>query len=166
MKLHHVLTIGSLFVLHLSSCNTFVPDPETAYGPVLMERSQLEKSVVIVAARKLVHPGKIYYYNNKVYINEKNEGVHIVDNTDPKQSVFKSFLTIPGCIDIAVRNGILYADNAVDLVAIDLNTGQVTERIPQSFNELLPPDLTYLPQAFDATHRPENTVIVAWEQKK
>ncbi len=77
-------------------------------------------AVVLEAPRPLRHPGKIYYYNQYILINESREGVHIIDNTDPAQPVNTSFLSIPGNEDIAIRDGILYANSYIDLLTISL----------------------------------------------
>jgi len=71
--------------------------------------------------RKLEHPGKIYYYDNMIMINEKYEGIHIFDNTDPSSPLKLGFMAIPGNLDVAIQNNILYADSYVDLLTIDVN---------------------------------------------
>lgn len=71
--------------------------------------------------RKLEYPGKIYYYNDIVMINEKYEGIHLYDNKDPYNPQKLGFLNIPGNLDVAIKNNILYADSYVDLLTIDLN---------------------------------------------
>lgn len=72
-------------------------------------------------ARALRNPGKIYSYGQYLLINEIEEGVHLIDNTDPARPVNLSFIQITGNRDMAVKNHILYADNAVDLLAIDIS---------------------------------------------
>ncbi len=71
--------------------------------------------------RKLELPGKIYYYDNKIMINERYEGIHIYDNTDPSNPAKLGFLAIPGNLDVAIKNNIMYADSYVDLLTIDVS---------------------------------------------
>lgn len=71
--------------------------------------------------RKLEYPGKIYYYNNIVMINEKYEGIHLFDNSDPYNPQKLGFLNIPGNVDVAIKDNIMYADSYVDLLAIDVS---------------------------------------------
>jgi len=71
--------------------------------------------------RKLEYPGKIYYYDNMIMINEKYEGIHIYDNTDPANPSKLGFLAIPGNLDVAIRNNIMYADSYVDLLTLDVS---------------------------------------------
>ena len=137
------------------------------YYPVLMVRSELEKSVFVRDIQDIVNPGKIYYKDNFIYLNEKYKGIHVIDNTDPSNPVETAFINIPGCIDIAIKNNSLLADNAIDLVSIDLSNGvqnlKVTKRVKNVFPECTPPDLDYIPSVFNHINRPDNTIIVGWK---
>jgi hypothetical protein len=68
---------------------------------------------------------------------------------------------------MAIKGNSMYIDNATDLVTVDLSvitSLQVTGRVQSVFPELLPPDLTYLPEVYKLSNRPENTVIVEWRK--
>ncbi|SDM60807.1 Uncharacterized conserved protein [Catalinimonas alkaloidigena] len=108
----------------------------TVYEPVFTMAADLKTSIGYEAPRDLHEPGKIYRYGDYLLVNELHEGLHIFDNKDPQRPVNLKFLAIPGNVDMALRDGILYADNYVDLVAIDLTdplAARVTERIPNVF---------------------------------
>ncbi len=145
-------------------------DPVT-YGnflPVYMVRSELEKAVKIETAQPLHSTGKIYLYGQYILVNEKYKGIHVIDNSNPEAPVNKAFIHIDGCIDMAMRNNILYADNAVDLIAMKTTDNfasvQVTGRIKDIFPEPESPDGywgTYTVNQF----RPDNGVLVAWKKK-
>jgi hypothetical protein len=138
---------------------------ETSYEPLIMNRSVLEKSIEYKESKPLSQTGKIYSYGVYILINEKYEGVHVFNNADPRNPQKIGFINVPGCVDMAVKDGILYVDNAVDLVAIDINAFpeiSVTERVRSIFPELTPPDLTFVPHEYSASERPDNTVIVKW----
>jgi len=75
--------------------------------------------VEFIASRELENPGKIYYYEDHIMINELYEGIHIYDNTDPRNPSYKGFLSIPGNVDVAIRDDLMYADSYVDLLTID-----------------------------------------------
>ncbi len=135
------------------------------YTPILMHKSELANSVVYKTAQELKRPGKIYLKGNYIYINEKYKGVHIIDNTNPSNPQKTGFIKIPGCIDIAIKHNTLYADNAVDLVAVDISdlpTIKVTKRIEDVFPEHTPPNNNWIPFEFQPENRPENTVIIEW----
>ena len=132
-----------------------------------METEDLEKSVMFLEAREIVLPGKIYYKDQVIYLNEKYQGIHVIDNHDPSNPLNVGFINIPGCIDIAIKNNSLLADNATDLIAVnirDLVKLEVTERVKNVFPEFTPPDLDYIPYMFTPANRPKNTVIVGWKK--
>jgi len=138
--------------------------PDSAYKPILMERSQLESSVKLIDPQSINNFGKIYRYGDILFINEKYEGIHIINNADPVNPVNIGFITIPGNIDIAMKDGYIYADNAVDLIVIsyDGQNVQVVDRNRDIFPELPSPD-GY--SSSDLDNRPENTIIVKWKEE-
>lgn len=83
--------------------------------------------------------GKIYIYNDYLFINEPNEGIHIYNNSNPSAPANVAFIQIPGNVDLAIRNNILYADSFIDLLAFDLsnmsNIKQV-KRVTDVFKQL------------------------------
>ena len=89
------------------------------------------------------------------------------NKTDLYFPIIEKFITIPGCVDIAIKGNILYSDNAIDLVAIDISSGavnlEVVKRIKDVFPEHKPPDGKSLQQEFLKGNRPENTLIIGWE---
>ena len=78
-----------------------------------MERTELEKSVKFRDTQEIENPGKIYYKDQVIYLNEKYKGIHIIDNSNPESPKNIGFINLPGCIDIAIKNNSLFADNAV-----------------------------------------------------
>ncbi|MBK7410196.1 MAG: hypothetical protein IPJ40_20355 [Saprospirales bacterium] len=88
--------------------------------PVYKTIEQIRQGISVEAARDLENPGKLYFYNNYVFINEVHEGIHVIDNTDPENPQQVAFIGIPGNVDMAVQGNILYADNYIDLLAIDI----------------------------------------------
>lgn len=77
--------------------------------------------VGVIKATKAKKTGKIYIYNDFLFINEPNKGIHIYNNTNPSAPVNMAFLQIPGNVDLAISNNILYADSYVDLLAFDIS---------------------------------------------
>lgn len=118
---------GMLF----SSCKDEMTRTRTyrAQIPVFLTISDLRKQTVSLAKpRELAAPGKIYIFGNYLFINEVGQGIHIVDNSTPANPQFLNFINIPGNVDMAVNNGILYADSYVDLLAFDI-TNPVATRL-------------------------------------
>lgn len=79
-------------------------------------------TVGITAPVKAKKTGKIYIYNDYLFVNEPNKGIHIYNNANPNAPVNIAFLQIPGNVDLAIQNNILYADSYVDLLAFDIST--------------------------------------------
>jgi hypothetical protein len=153
-----------LIVLFFCSCPPYEYDYYSEYQPILMSRTSLENSVFFTGSKSLEEPGKIYFKDNFIYISEKYQGVHIIDNSNPSKPVNIKFISIPGCIDMAIKANILYVDNSVDLVSIDLDSQHVTSRNREVFPELLPPDRKTLDPRFSSDNRPANSVIVGWKK--
>ncbi len=108
----------------------------SVYEPVYMEYATLRASVASSAVQPLVNPGKIFINGNYLYINEVDKGIHVVDNRDPSNPLFISFINIPGNIDIAVKEFVLYADSYIDLLALDISDPRninLTKRIESVF---------------------------------
>jgi hypothetical protein len=141
-------------------------DPETIYEPILMERSELESSIAFLNPKTLKNTGKIFRYGNYIFITENYDGIHVIDNSDPTSPLNKGFIRVPGCVDMAIKNGYLYVDNATDLVTIDLNNPLVpvvVDREKDVFPDLAPPDNRVPPTIYQPNNRPSNTVIVKWK---
>lgn len=96
----------------------------STYEPVYMEYATLRSAVASSTVQPLTNPGKIYISGNYLFINEVDKGIHVVDNRNPANPVFVSFITIPGNIDIAVKEFVLYADSYIDLLALDISDPQ------------------------------------------
>lgn len=167
MKKIHCLLIVLLGLVSYS-CHDW-PEVETTYTPILMSRSELEKSVGFVESTTGVQRvGKIYTYGRYLLVSEKYKGVHVFDNSNPARPVKVGFIQVIGALDIAMKGTVLYADNAVDLVAIDISdikNARVTQRIKDIFPEPTPPDGGAIPAAYRVQNRPDNTIIVGWKKE-
>lgn len=73
------------------------------------------------APRALKNPGKIYAYGNYIFVNERLQGIHVIDNSNNSDPQKVKFIPIVGNVDMAVKSNILYADNIIDLIAIDIS---------------------------------------------
>lgn len=141
----------------------------TAYTPIFVSKSALKNSVKLQAATNISEAAKIYYKDQFIFISEHFKGVHIIDNANPSKPINKAFISVLGCVDMAIKNDVLYIDNAIDLVAIDLNeikngNLKILKRIENVFPEVAPPDAGEIPNKFNEKNRPEGTVIVGWKK--
>ncbi len=90
------------------------------YEPVYKTLDEIRQPITVEGPRALKNPGKIYLYHSYLLINEQLEGIHLVDNSDPSNPVKVAFIKIEGNLDMAIKGNMLYADNYVDLITIDL----------------------------------------------
>jgi hypothetical protein len=93
----------------------------TVQDPITMTRSQMVQGVKSEAARSLASPGKIYSYGRYVFVNELYKGIHVIDNSNPAAPKNTAFISIPGNVDLAIRDNILFADAGPDLLALDIS---------------------------------------------
>ncbi|MBT8229566.1 MAG: hypothetical protein KJO50_04850 [Bacteroidia bacterium] len=130
---------GLMAVLLFSSCLKDECDEIRVfieYTPVYVQPEQFRIPVETQSPREMIETGKIYFYNDMIFINEKYEGVHIIDNSDPFNPVVTAFMSIPGNVDIAIQGNLMYADSYVDLLTIDIsniNSPEVLSRDEEVF---------------------------------
>jgi len=135
--------------------------------PVYLDYATLRSSVKQDQPRDLVQPGKICFKDQYLLIVEYREGVHVIDISNPSSPQNKMFIDVPGCVDIAVKDNILYADSYVDLVAIDLsdvNHPKEKNRVKDIFPYTVPAaDNESLPYASVDQNK---GVVISWEAKR
>lgn len=91
------------------------------YEPVYTPMAEIRAGIELKTPEPIRNVGKIYFKEGYLFVNEPNEGIHIIDNRNPAQPVVKSFLHIPGNFELAINGNTLYADSYVDLVALDIS---------------------------------------------
>lgn len=95
---------------------------ETVLGlkPVYGTIDDLRASIKTMESIPLKTVGKIYVYRDKLFINEVAKGVHIFDNSNPKNPIPLQFISIPGNVDVAIQGNFMYADMGTGLATIDI----------------------------------------------
>jgi len=117
-----MLFIG-LCILTLSACENKVTEMVTykINEPVFMATETFRNSAkVTTIARNISSIGKMCFYDHYLYISEPEKGIHIINNTDPANPQQTGFIELLGNADLAIRNGMLYADSYIDLVWFDV----------------------------------------------
>ena len=72
------------------------------------------------APQPIKQTGKIFTLGNYLFLSELGTGVHVFDNSDPRNPKNLSFIAIPGNADLGLRGNTLYADQGRDLVTLDI----------------------------------------------
>ncbi|MDW3210055.1 MAG: hypothetical protein R8N23_09315 [Reichenbachiella sp.] len=121
-----LIASGILYLLMLSilgSCEDSSCDTEmiTYYEPVFAAKSEVIKDAEFEEPQQINNPGKIYYKDEYLFINEVDKGIHVIDNRDRSNPKTVGFVTLPGNKDLAAKGDFLYADNYTDLVVLDIS---------------------------------------------
>lgn len=171
MKTKHssLLILGLILLLTAVACNKDDEYYYDALSPVYMDFDEFRQPLKAMPAKGIKQAGKIYFKDNYIFVNEPNEGIHIIDNANPSTPQKIAFYEIMGNVDMAIRGNTLFADSYIDLVAIDisdLHNPVEVGRMENAFPEILPfptePNLPYAWQQID--HR--KGVIVGWEKTR
>lgn len=156
-----LVTVSSFFF----SCEDSTYREYKGNSPVYLSYTDLRASVTMQQNVDLKNPGKIYYKDNYIFIVEELKGIHVFDNTDPSSPVKKTFVNLPGVVDISISGYILYADSYVDLVVLDVQdleniheVGRIRDVLPYT----VPPTGNSFPTAYVDNKK---GVVTSWEVK-
>jgi len=138
MKLKH-LFLSLVFIGALSCDKNDDADYEFVQvaTPQLMSKTAFRSSVEVTVPKTIEEPGKIYVYQDYIFVGDVDSGIHIIDNSDPKSPRAIKFIEIPGNEDMSVKDNFLYTDSATDLVVFDIsdiNNVSIIERLEDVFN--------------------------------
>ena len=160
-KLLIILCCFSFFSCFFNREEILTDPIPSRYDAVVLTTTEFENSIAVQNQKAVTEASKIYIINNYIFINDKRTGFHIFDNSNPSNPIKKKFLKAPGATDIAIRNNILYINQATDLVVLNFNfnnlTAVVSKRVKNVFPELLAPN----GEAFSENGK----VVVNWIEK-
>ncbi|WP_304137113.1 LVIVD repeat-containing protein [Mesonia mobilis] len=134
--------------------------------PQTMSLAEFRTSTSVENAQPIQQSGKIYAYDDLIFINDQLEGVHVLDNSDPSNPIQKNFLKIPQNTDVAIKDDKLYANSGPDLVVFDLSDVTNIEyetRIENVFNyyyPTMPEGVSYLDES---DYDYETEIIIGFE---
>jgi hypothetical protein len=113
------------------SCNNDKVEYEiiTVATPDVMTKAEFRSSVEVLGPQNIDEAGKIYAYNNYIFVNDEFQGVHVLDNTNPESPQAIAYIKIPGNVDISIKNNYLYADSSIDLVVFDISNINGIEQV-------------------------------------
>ena len=123
MKTKLFLVLTMLFLV-LQSCDN---DNDSDYvivnvaTPKYMTKEALRSSVKVTSPIPIIESGKIYVYNDLVLVNDIENGIHVIDNSNPENPKKIAFIKIEANKDMEVKGDYLYADSLMDLVIFDIS---------------------------------------------
>ncbi len=120
-------------------------------------------------AQTSVNRGNILIYKNYILINERLKGIHVYDNADPTNPINIGFINIPGNSILTIDKDILYADNTIHLIVIDISDIQNPKYLTHISNhfknslieELFPPNYS---GDFECAKGGKG-IVLGWEEK-
>jgi hypothetical protein len=132
---------------------------QSIYEPVIMNRAEFEYSVGTLPSQNIVTSGKIYIFDNFLFISEVNDGFHVYNYQDPTNPVPLMYIKAPGATDLAIRNNILYINQAIDLITLKFNYQTATFEFMHRNRDVFPQKIT--PDGF-FTPVNSDEIIVNW----
>ncbi len=136
--------VGCLPLIFMQGCTKGTSQPKTRtytytlYTPIYQLKQSVLAAINGNPSKTVDSLGKIYLKDNLIFLNDVDEGIHVIDNSDPTNPKQVAFLNIPGNQDIAIKGNILYADMYSDLLAIDitdLHHVQIENMLPALFTD-------------------------------
>ena len=139
-KFNQSLLFISIVTFFFSSCLKDIGTKHyKIYTPIIETMSSLKAKVKSTSPISVTNAGKLFVIGNYVFLNEKEKGIHVIDNTNPANPINKAFIVIPGNTDLFVKGNILYANCYTDLLAIDIsnyNLINTTKSIDDIFSDV------------------------------
>lgn len=166
----NALLILSFLTFTLISCDTNDNGEDGEFAdflvarPIVMSKTEFANSVDVVDPTPIAESGKIYAYQNYIFVNDKYKGVHVIDNTNPESPQKISFIKIAGNVDISIKDNFLYADSITDLVVLnisDIDNIEIVNRLENVLrdNVVWPAAEIFEWDGIDF----ENEVLIGWE---
>ena len=162
-----IITLLIISSLGLLSCH----DDDGKYAdyviarPLTISKAEFKNGVSVLPPKFIEESGKIYAYKSYIFVNDKYQGIHVIDNRNPESPKKIAYIKIPGTIDISVKDDYLYADSITDLVVIDISNIdniKVINRLENVLNDNIvwPADA----DIFESGNIDyENDIIIGWE---
>ncbi len=169
MKVKILLALTMLFFM-LQSCNDETDGEFVMVNvatPKYMTKEALRSSVEITLPLPIIESGKIYVYKDLVLVNDIENGIHIIDNSNPESPKKVACIKMEANNDMEIKGDYLYVDSLMDLVIFDIsNIHDIKEvtRLKDVF-----PAYVVMPfmddLVYDYTNHTQNAneIIVGWK---
>ena len=150
----------------LQSCEK--DDPAETYQvavPVTLSVADFRASVSFEEPKEIEQSGKIYVYENYIFINDNMKGILVVDNTHYTPEKIR-YINIPHNTDIAIKGDVLFANSGRDLVTFDISNIhdiKILERLENVFENYYYPELPASAAYTDFNNfNPDREVIIGY----
>lgn len=168
-KIAFVLT--ALLAVSFFSCQDRTFITREANSPIYQDVDEWRNTTfTFEGPRHLERPGKIYLYNNHLFVMEPGHGIHFIDNTDASNPSVYGFLPIYACSDISIKNDFLYVDSYFDILVFDITNPAAPTLAHRTRDAIEFNDFTALPGLADgypiAAVKETGKVVIGWEIKE
>lgn len=156
----HGLSLLMLLLIFLSCEEDREYESYEVAIPLTMDLTEFRESVRLAAPKDVEESGKIYTYKNFIFINDHMKGILVIDNTNFTPEKI-SYIEIPQNTDFAVKDDVLYANSAMDIVTFDISdihAIKVQERLENVFEHY--PTLPINAQYTDYGDFDQNTSVI------
>ncbi len=123
MKSHIFLLLLGLSLTSIGCLKDTCTETRTfvEFEPIYRSQAQLDLPTVVESPRALEDPGIIYFYKDYILINERQRGIHVINNSDKQNPVNEAFLNIDGNEHFAVIDDHLQANKFNALLTLDIS---------------------------------------------
>ncbi|MEB8327794.1 hypothetical protein OO009_00375 [Flavobacteriaceae bacterium KMM 6897] len=158
-----------ILLIGIGACNEKQDDGAYAdylvAKPMTMLVADFKNNVEILPPVPIKESGKLYAYQNFIFINDVYKGVHVIDNSNPLAPQKIAFIKIAGNVDIAVKDNFLFADSITDLLVFDISDITNIQQVNRLEN-VLRDNVVFPSEADFFEFGPidyANEIIVGWE---
>lgn len=149
--------------LMFSSCEDKMVLTRKINQPVYKSKQEIRASFKKSGPRAMTNTGKIFSKGNYILITEAHKGLHVIDNSDPRNPNNIAFYEIDGALDIASKGDYLYVDHFMDVLVLDFSDPTNIQEVTRAEDVLM----YNLPQRNNEFPRgeidPAKGVVVDWE---
>lgn len=154
--LKSIVTVSLSAVVFTSCLKDVGSKKYKLYSPIIEKMENQLSKIKSSNPLAITNAGKLFVIGNYVYLNEKEKGIHVIDNTNPANPINKYFINIPGNTDLVIKNNILYANCYTDIVAIDISN--INNIVTKKVLEDVFSDLRFV-SGFTV---PQREIVVGW----
>lgn len=137
------LTLFLILITSLAGCKDKTLQKRTFLCniPVYEQPEAVRVDVKNEAPKSVTNPGKLHVIGPYLLVVDKGKGIHVIDNSNPASPTNINYISVPGVVDMASKDGMLYIDSYKDLLTLDilnLTSIQQVGRIKEAFDQVMP----------------------------
>lgn len=110
--------------------------------PQTASRASIANDIQYTQPLSDISLNKIYLHNNVIYAVQVGKGVQVIDNTNPAIPTPVGFITVPGILDMVIKDDFIFINHYADLVTLSVSDKTEVSRLT---NQLAYTDYIVLP---------------------